>query len=85
MDVMNVHAVISEAQRGDPEAFESLVRQFHRKIQYHAWRFFAPGSDRDDLMQEAMIGFFKAVHDFRADKGSFSGFVDLCVCRQMIM
>ena len=49
-----------------------------------ARRYFAPGSDRDDLIQEATIGFFKAVRDFRGDRGGFAAFVDLCVRRQVI-
>jgi RNA polymerase sporulation-specific sigma factor len=49
-----------------------------------ARRFYAPGSGRDDLLQEATIGFFKAVRDFKDDRGSFSAFAELCVFRQVI-
>ncbi len=72
------------AKRGVPDAFDTLFRIYRPRIFALARRFFAPGADRDDLLQEATIGFFKAVRDYNSDCGSFSVFADLCVRRQVI-
>ena len=61
-----------------------LFRLYRPRIFKIARQYFVPGWDRDDLLQEGTIGFFKAVRDFKEDRGSFSAFVDLCVRRQVI-
>ncbi|MFZ1124203.1 MAG: sigma-70 family RNA polymerase sigma factor [Candidatus Baltobacteraceae bacterium] len=76
--------LLQRARDGDSEAFAALFRLHRPRIFVLARRYFAPGSDRDDLIQEATIGFFKAVRDFRGDRGAFVAFVDLCVRRQVI-
>ncbi len=77
-------ALIDRAQRGDSEAFEVLFRIYRIRIFALARQYFAPGGDRDDLIQEATIGFFKAIRDFRGDRGAFSAFLNLCIRRQII-
>jgi RNA polymerase sporulation-specific sigma factor len=77
-------AMLVAAKHGDPEAFDMLFRAYRRRIFLLARRYFAPGADRDDLLQEATIGFFKAIRDFCGDRGGFSSFVELCVRRQII-
>lgn len=76
--------LIQRGRDGDPEAFAALFRLHRPRIFALARRYFAPGSDRDDVIQEATIGFFKAVRDFRGDRGAFGAFVDLCVRRQVV-
>jgi RNA polymerase sporulation-specific sigma factor len=76
--------LISAARSGDSEAFAQLFRSHRPRIFALTRRYFAPGWERDDLIQEATIGFFKAVRDFKGDRGSFASFVDLCVRRQVI-
>lgn len=76
--------LVHEARRGDSHAFDALFRRYRPNIFGIARRFFAPGADRDDLLQEAMIGFFKAVRDYKPESGSFSAFATLCVQRQVI-
>lgn len=76
--------LIQRARDGDAEAFGTLLRTYRPRIFAQARRYFAPGSDRDDLIQEAMIGFFKAIRDFADDRSSFASFTELCVRRQII-
>lgn len=77
-------AALSAARLGDSDAFAALFRRYRSRIFGLARRYFVPGGDRDDLIQEATIGFFKAIRDFKGDRGSFGAFADLCVRRQII-
>jgi RNA polymerase sporulation-specific sigma factor len=76
--------LIVAARNGDTDAFAVLFRQYRPRVFILARKYFAPGSDRDDLLQEATIGFFKAIRDFRGDRGTFGAFAELCVRRQVI-
>ncbi len=76
--------IIAAARLGGSEAFECLFRQYRSRIFSVATHYFAPGFDRDDLIQEATIGLFKAIRDFEGERGAFPAFVDLCVRRQVI-
>jgi RNA polymerase sporulation-specific sigma factor len=53
-------------------------------VRFRARRFFLQGAEYDDLVQEGMIGLFKAVRDFREDGGHFRTFAELCITRQII-
>lgn len=77
-------AVLRAAQSGDSEAFATLFRLYRPRVFSIARQYFVPGWDRDDLLQEGTIGFFKAVRDFRYDRGGFDPFMALCVRRQVI-
>ena len=77
-------ALVQQVRIDIPGAFESLFHRYRNRITWLAKQYFAPGADRDDLIQEATIGFFKAVRDYKKDRGSFGGFVELCVRRQII-
>jgi len=64
---------------------EFLLNKYKNFVRIKAKSYFLIGGDRDDIMQEGMIGLYKAVRDFRADKlTSFRGFAELCVTRQII-
>ena len=81
---MEDSALIEAAQRGDQLAFERLLRRYQRSLDAHASRFYLPGGDVDDLVQEARIGFMKAVRFYRGGRGSsFHTFAQLCVSRQL--
>jgi RNA polymerase sporulation-specific sigma factor len=76
--------LIDAAQRGDQLAFERLLRRYQRSLDAQASRFYLPGGDSDDLVQEARIGFMKAVRFYRGGRGSgFRTFAELCVSRQL--
>src|SRR5918994_3332359 len=81
---MEDSALIEPAQRGDQLSFERLLRRYQRLLDAHASRFYLPGGDADDLVQEARIGFLKAVRFYRGRRGSsFRTFAELCVSRQL--
>ncbi|MEN3341357.1 MAG: polymerase sporulation-specific sigma factor [Actinomycetota bacterium] len=73
------------AANGDSEAMDALIRRYTGFVRLKASSYFLAGGDADDLIQEGLIGLYKAVRDFRADKEtSFRSFAELCVTRQII-
>src|SRR5918999_3713566 len=81
---MEDSALIEAARRGDQLAFERLLRRYRRMLDAHVSRFYLPGGDADDLVQEARIGFMKAVRFYHGGRGSsFHTFAELCVARQL--
>src|SRR5205807_9928214 len=67
------------------DALDGLMRRYAGFVRLKASSYFLAGGDGDDLVQEGMIGLFKAVRDFRPDKEtSFRSFAELCVTRQII-
>jgi RNA polymerase sigma-H factor len=74
-----------EARNGDQAALEALIRRYTSFVRLKASSYFLVGGDSDDLIQEGLIGLYKAVRDFRPDKEtSFRSFAELCVTRQII-
>ena len=77
--------LIALAKQGDRNAYDRLVRRYHGFVRLKASSYFLAGGDSEDLVQEGLIGLYKAVRDFRADKEtSFRSFAELCVTRQII-
>ena len=73
------------AQQGDEEAAEYLLNKYKNFVRSKAHSYFLVGADHEDIVQEGMIGLFKAFRDFRPDKlASFHAFAELCVTRQII-
>ena len=72
------------AKNGDDQAFEAIVRQYERLVRARARGYFLQGADYEDLIQEGMIGLFKAIRDFRENGGAFRTFAELCITRQII-
>ncbi|HHW90227.1 MAG TPA: sigma-70 family RNA polymerase sigma factor [Clostridiales bacterium] len=75
--------LIEQAQKGDTAAIERLMSAYKNRVKRLARAYFLVGGDNDDLIQEGMIGLFKAIKDYDAQKGSFAAFADLCVTRNM--
>ena len=72
------------ACQGD-DALDYLINKYRNFVRSKARSYFLIGADREDIVQEGMIGFFKAIRDFREDKpSSFRAFAELCVTRQII-
>ena len=66
-------------------ALDYLINKYRNFVRAKARSYFLIGADREDIIQEGMIGFYKAVRDFRNDKlSSFRAFAELCVTRQII-
>src|SRR5450759_3855917 len=77
--------LIAAAQAGDEGASSALVSKYRSFVRCKARSFFLAGADRDDVVQEGMIGLYKAIRDFRPERlTSFRSFAELCVTRQLI-
>ena len=74
-----------KARNGSSAALDALIRRYTSFVRLKASSYFLVGGDGEDLVQEGLIGLYKAVRDFRADKEtSFRSFAELCVTRQII-
>ena len=77
--------LILAAQAGDEYASAALVAKYRSFVRCKARSYFLAGADRDDVVQEGMIGLYKAIRDYRAERqSSFRSFAELCVTRQLI-
>jgi RNA polymerase sporulation-specific sigma factor len=77
--------LVVRARNGDSAAMDALIRRYTGFVRLKASSYFLAGGESDDLNQEGLIGLYKAVRDFRADKEtSFRSFAELCITRQII-
>jgi RNA polymerase sporulation-specific sigma factor len=77
--------LVVRARNGDQVALDALIRRYTGFVRLKASSYFLAGGDAEDLIQEGLIGLYKAVRDFRHDKEtSFRSFAELCVTRQII-
>src|SRR5438067_6802892 len=77
--------IVLRARNGDSVAMDALIRRYTGFVRLKASSYFLAGGDSDDLIQEGLIGLYKAVRDFRPDKEtSFRSFAELCVTRHII-
>ncbi len=77
--------LIALAKQGDPTAYDRIVRRYYGFVRLKASSYFLAGGDGDDLIQEGLVGLYKAVRDFRYDReSSFRNFAELCITRQII-
>lgn len=84
-DVMLDEDIVEFAKEGDAIALEYLINKYKNFVRAKARSYFLIGADREDIIQEGMIGLYKAIRDFRQDKlSSFRAFAELCITRQII-
>ncbi len=77
--------LIELSRNGSPVAPEVLLERYKQLVRLKAARYFLMGADREDIIQEGMIGLYKAIRDFRADRHTgFRAFAELCITRQII-
>src|SRR5213594_428069 len=77
--------LVLRARNGDDVALDALVRRYTGFVRLKASSYFLAGGESDDLIQDGLIGLYKAVRDFRSDKDtSFRSFAELCITRQII-
>lgn len=77
--------IVIEAKKGNIRAQEYLINKYQNFVKAKAKSYFLIGADKEDIYQEGMIGLYKAIRDFKADKlSSFKAFAELCVTRQII-
>ena len=76
---------VALAQSGDGAALEHLLNKYKNFVRTKARSYFLIGADHEDIVQEGMIGLYKAIRDFKSEKlTSFRAFAELCVTRQII-
>ncbi len=82
---MTDEEIVEIARAGDIDAQEFLINKYKNYVRAKARTYFLLGGDKEDLIQEGMIGMYKAIRDFRSDKlSSFRAFAELCITRQII-
>jgi RNA polymerase sporulation-specific sigma factor len=79
------HYLVALAKEGKPDAYDSIVRRYRGFVRLKASSYFLLGGESDDLIQEGLLGLYKAVRDYRTDReSSFRNFAELCITRQII-
>jgi len=79
------HYLIALAKQGHTEAWDKIVRRYRGFVRLKASSYFLVGGDSEDLIQEGLVGLWKAVRDYRTDReSSFRNFAELCITRQII-
>lgn len=82
---MEDNDLIVLAKEGNPDAFDILYKKYTYLIRFKAKKYFAPGVDRDDLMQEGSIGLYNSIRDYKIEHPTpFRVFCELCIERQII-
>jgi RNA polymerase sigma-H factor len=77
--------LVALAKQGSADAYHRLVRRYHGFVRLKASSYFLIGGDSDDLVQEGLVGLYKAIRDYRSDReSSFRNFAELCITRQII-
>lgn len=77
--------IVEQVHQGNTEALDFLITKYRMFVKIKARSYFLIGADREDIIQEGMIGLYKAIRDFKGDKlASFRAFADLCITRQII-
>ena len=77
--------LVALAKRGSPDAYDRIVKRYRGFVRLKASSYFLLGGDSDDLIQEGLVGLYKAIRDFRTDReSSFRNFAELCITRQII-
>jgi RNA polymerase sporulation-specific sigma factor len=83
-DVLSDEEIVNRIQQGDQPAIDYLLEKYKYLVRNKAKALFLIGGDKDDLIQEGMIGLYKAIRDYQSDKdNSFFNFADLCISRQI--
>ncbi|WP_439951319.1 RNA polymerase sporulation sigma factor SigH [Caenibacillus caldisaponilyticus] len=84
-DKMDDEDIVKRVHEGDLQALEYMINKYKNFVRAKAKSYFLIGADREDIIQEGMIGLYKAIRDYKGDKFStFRAFAELCITRQMI-
>jgi RNA polymerase sporulation-specific sigma factor len=79
------HYLVALAKEGRTDAHDAIVRRYRGFVRLKASSYFLLGGESDDLIQEGLLGLYKAVRDYRSDReSSFRSFAELCITRQII-
>jgi len=84
-DIRADEDIVDAVREGDSDALEYLINKYRNFVRAKARSYFLIGADREDIIQEGMIGLYKSIRDFKGDKfSSFKAFAELCITRQII-
>ncbi len=84
-DLLEDEELVELIHEGESEALDYLINKYRNFVRAKARSYFLIGADREDIVQEGMIGLYKAIRDFKGDKlASFKAFAELCITRQII-
>ncbi|MGV3464450.1 RNA polymerase sporulation sigma factor SigH [Heyndrickxia camelliae] len=82
---MEDEQLIESVHNGESEALDYLIHKYRNFVRAKARSYFLIGADKEDIIQEGMIGLYKAIRDYKEDKlTSFKAFAELCITRQII-
>ena len=87
LDYLNMtdEALVERSHAGDARADETLCERYKNIVRTKARPYFLIGADREDLVQEGMIGLYKAIRDYTPDHNAvFRSFAEMCIVRQLI-
>lgn len=85
MEHLTDEEIVNLAKHGNVEGLEYLINKYKNFVRAKARTYFLIGADREDIIQEGMIGLYKAIRDYRVDRqASFRAFAEICVTRQII-
>lgn len=83
-DALSDEELVEMAQKGDADVFDYLIKKYKKLVLKNASNMYILGAETEDLIQEGMIGLFKAARDYNPDKeAKFFTFADLCISRQI--
>jgi RNA polymerase sporulation-specific sigma factor len=83
--VLEDEQIVEQVHAGDSDALDYLITKYRNFVRAKARSYFLIGADREDIVQEGMIGLYKSIRDFKEDKlSSFKAFAELCITRQII-
>ena len=82
---LNDEEIISQIKQGNQEALGYLLEKYKNLVNIKVSKYFMAGAEKEDIVQEGMIGLFKAIKYFKPDKqNSFKSFANICIERQLI-
>lgn len=82
---LNDEPIVELVHQGDTDALDYLIHKYKNFVRAKARSYFLIGADKEDIVQEGMIGLYKAIRDYKEDKlTTFKAFAELCITRQII-
>ena len=85
LEQKNDEEIAKDAKNGDKDALEFLLKKYKNLVESKVSKFFIIGAEKEDIIQEGMIGLYKAIKNFNEEKeNSFKSFANLCIERQLI-
>lgn len=80
----DINAILKKAQSGDSEAVDLILKEYLKLLYFNAQKYYLIGGEKEDLVQEGILGLLKAIKFYDETKSSFSSFAFLCIRREMI-